>query len=234
MRLAIKLAAGAVTLGLVFMAALGLFGGMFERSTRGTYAIDRTVREVVLDNSLGSVTIRPPQEGETYGLRSTAAWSLTRPRQSVSTEEGIMRARSECSTRSPADRCRTDWIVIAPPGMHLTITNGVGEIRADGVDNRVTVRGDVGSIRLVAMTSPAIDARTRVGAIEIDATRPPESITARTSVGSIDVAVPRGPVYQVDLMATDSAAQPDVATDPQSEHRIRVAADLGDAKVRYR
>ncbi|WP_370890171.1 DUF4097 family beta strand repeat-containing protein [Janibacter sp. GXQ6167] len=235
MKLAIKLASGALTLGLVLFAALGLAGGMFERTTEQTFPIDRAVTKIVLDNSVGTITVRAPRDGETYGLHSTSLWSIGGPKHAVKTEDGVLRATSGCRTsNSIIDRCRTKWTVIAPPGAQLSLANDVGEVSIDGVDNPVTARTDVGSVRLTDVTSTRIDASTDVGEVAIDAAEPPDAIIARAGVGSVDVTVPRGPTYRVELSATDSASQPNVATDLQSAHLIRVNADLGDAKVRYR
>jgi hypothetical protein len=216
-----------------------------------TYAIDGTVREIVVTSESGDV--RLTAGGPRVEIRETQRYVSQRPKLGRELRDGVLRIDSHCDRF--VLRCSADLRVSVPAGVAVSVDADSGDVHADEVDVRgAHLRSDSGDIDLellgsqslvwahtdsgrVAVSAPdadAIDAQSDSGDIRVDAAGDVARVVAHTDSGDVSVSVPAGR-YAVDA-ATDSGdvEVEGVSRDDGAPRTIQARTDSGDVAVRAR
>jgi len=161
--------------------------------------------------------------------------------------------RTECSgVALPLSQCSGDLVVELPADVAAAVETGSGEVRLTGVTGDVavetgsggvtlsdapgpvTLRTGSGDIRVDGLSSSGGSLRTGSGSIEVNAESEPDDLTTETGSGNVLIVLPGGTPYAVDVETGSGEEEVQVATDPDSDHRIVARTGSGDIVVRER
>lgn len=240
---------GLVTLVLLVGSSWAAANLLVRTTERDSATLPGRVDRAVIDVH-GSVEVRA---GATDRVRveRRSTFGLSRPDVTQTLVDGILTVGVTCDGLPGI--CTNDLTIELPEDAQISVA--AEQVEVVGVDGRVEVDAEGGSIELTDLSGP-IDVRagagkvtgTRLGsdevrasvgagAIELTFVRPPSAVEAATGVGSVVIAVPPGDeAYRVDAASgAGSGASPDVtvATDPTSPLRIRASTGAGQVEVRY-
>ena len=166
---------------------------------------------------------------------------------------GTLTLRTECSGVSlPLSRCSGDLVVELPGDVAARVETGSGDVRLGGLTGAVSVQtgsGDVtvssgpgpvtlrtgsGDVEVEGLGSGGGSLRTGSGSIEVVAEDELGGLTAETGSGDVLIVVPSGTPYAVDTDTGSGDESIEVATDPDSDHRIVARTGSGDIELRER
>jgi Putative adhesin len=123
--------------------------------------------------------------------------------------------------------------------VRLTDVSGAGRIDSSGGDIRITgssgqldLRSSGGSIAANGMTNENVTVSASGGNVTFTFTKAPRSLSIDSSGGSVTVVLPaKSPPYAVDASTSGGSRRVDIATDPKSSYRLRIASSGGDITV---
>jgi len=178
----------------------------------------------------------------------------TWPRQvTLETDEsgGTLTLRTECSgVALPLSRCSGNVVVELPGDVAAQVETGSGEVRLGGItgdvavqtgsgdvvvsgtSGRVTLRTGSGDIEVEGLGSSGGSLRTGSGSIEVVAEDEPDELAAETGSGDVLIVLPSDTPYAVDVETGSGEENIQVATDPDSDHRIVARTGSGDIELR--
>lgn len=120
-----------------------------------------------------------------------------RPHVVRTVRDGIVALRARCP-KALLHRCRTDYRLVVPDNVPLTVQTSTGNVRFTAYRGSAQVETTSGSVRLRGVCGFSLGVRTRSGAIDVDTACAPQQLTLRSTTGSIRARVPSGR-YRVDV-----------------------------------
>lgn len=190
---------------------------------------DTVVRVVIrIREGLGGIDEVARVDGERLVLSSAcpAFWST------------FCEARYEVhvpSTMKVVARSENGDAVVSAVDAGSTIVSENGDVTGERLGGQVTMTTENGNALATEFGGDLLDVESRNGDVEVDAARPPSSVTARSDNGDVAVRIPRGDeLYAVSATTDNGEATTPVRTDPGAERRIIAESDNGDVTVRYR
>jgi Putative adhesin len=236
---------------LIVVGGLGLLraiGG--ERTSTEVFPAADTV---VVTTGAGDVDlVATDRDDVSVRLEARQSW----PRQTALESDvsgDTLTLRTECSgVALPLSQCSGDLVVELPADVAAEVETGSGEVRLTGVTGdvavetgaggvtlsdapgQVTLRTGSGDIRVDGLGSSGGSLRTGSGSIEVDAESEPDELTTETGSGDVLIVLPGGTPYAVDADTGSGEESIEVATDPDSDHRIVARTGSGNIEVRER
>ena len=186
----------------------------------GTLAVDARAAKVTLETGDGPVTV-------TEILR----YSNDKPATSH-TVDGDTLKLSETGCGSGVNvRCDVEYQIRVPRQTAASITTQAGPVTVRGLDGRLTVATDAGTVNGDGLTSASTVVTTKAGLVKLVYAAAPDQVTAETDVGGVEVRVPGGQSYAVDISTTVGASDVSVDRDAGSAHRISVRSKVGAVRI---
>lgn len=238
---------GVLTLVLIAVAAFTVANLLVVTTERGTRTFEGRVDRVIIEVD-GSVAVTAGEAGRAEVDRSST-FGLSRPDITVTLEEGLLTVRATCAGRPIL--CETDLDVAVPTDAEVSVqsstvevtgvagaveaTSDGGEITLTDLGGPVEARVSGGTIAGRDLRSPQVRATVGAGAVQLAFASAPKDVEATSGAGAVVVEVPPGEqAYRVDAGSGAGSRDIMVATDPESDHRIRVRTGAGSVEVRYR
>lgn len=229
----IRVVAGLTSAALVAATASQMLGPMLEQTTTETLRYPVGAERVEIGNGVGSVSVRAAAEGEEPHVEVSRTWGLTEPRTTAVEDGSTARFSGHCTTglKLLGDVCQTDWVLVVPRGVDLSVENGVGDVEVEGTSGELSARSGVGQVRVIGTSSDRVDVSSGVGEVRVEATEAPEQLDVEVGVGGITIGVPRRESYRVTSEGPPSMVKNQVGDDPTAEHRIHVRIGVGEATI---
>lgn len=241
----------AISVVLVVVGGLGLL-----RAVGG----ERTITEVlpaagtvVVTTGSGDVDlVASDREDVSVRLEARQTWPR---RVTLETDEsgGTLTLSTECSgVALPLSQCSGNLVVELPPDVAAQVETGSGEVRLGGVtgdvavqtgsgdvvvsgaSGRLTLRTGSGDVEVDGLGRSGGTLRTGSGSIEVMAEDEPDELAAETGSGNVLIVLPGDTPYAVDVETGSGEEDIQVATDPDSDHRIVARTGSGDIELRER
>ncbi|MFI2607357.1 DUF4097 family beta strand repeat-containing protein [Kitasatospora sp. NPDC018619] len=147
--------------------------------------------------------------------------------------------------------CKAQYTVHVPKGVAVTVQgSGSAGITAKGIDGKLDVKTEQGSVDLDGLTAPltvrtdkgkvdasglssaTVEVANENGSVKLAFVKAPDRVKAESDTGSITVRVPEdGTRYHVEAKAGSSNPHVEVGEDPNSAHAITVASKVGVVRV---
>jgi hypothetical protein len=210
-------------------AASGGRHGTLVRRT-GSSLVSSAVTGLVVQGSVGTV-------GITGGDRRTVsitAHLVYRGAAAVITRRvtgGVLDLGYRCPARSRD--CGVSFDVTVPRDLGVTVRWDVGQIRLDGLAGPITARTDVGRIQAIGLSGPRIRLSTGTGTVSAGFTAPPREAVVTSGVGSVTIHVPAGAEYQVDASTRVGSVRVAVPRAAGSGHVIEATTGAGSVTVTH-
>ena len=241
----------AISVVLVVVGGLGLL-----RAVGG----ERTITEVlpaadtvVVTTGSGDVDlVATDREDVSVRLEARQTWPR-RVTLETDASGGTLTLSTECSgVALPLSQCSGNVVVELPPDVAAQVETGSGEVRLGGVSGDVAVQtgsGDVvvsgasgrltlrtgsGDVEVEGLRRSGGTLRTGSGSIEVVAEDEPDELAAETGSGNVLIVLPGDTPYAVDVETGSGEEDIQVATDPDSDHRIVARTGSGDIELRER
>ena len=249
-RLVAIVVAALISLAVLVWLAFSVVQVLAHETRRETFAIDGTVRHMVIDLDDGSVTLHGVDVESVTGTRRIEK-GLHSPHFRETLVGDTLRITSGCSSWF-STWCEVSYDLYVPRGVtvdahssggsvkasgltgDLTLKSSAGGVSVDGSSGRLRLHSSAGSVKVTNASSRDIQASSSAGSVLLAFLVPPSSVTATSSAGSVRVALPNGPtLYRVD--ANSSAGGTDVAvnTSPTATRTIRAQSSAGSVHVVY-
>ncbi|WP_369054414.1 DUF4097 family beta strand repeat-containing protein [Kineococcus terrestris] len=249
---AVRAVTAAVAAVLVAGGALSVLGSMTAVREQRTDTFPGPVTAVVVSTGTGDVQVAAGGgDGARVTTTTVSGWSQADARADL--RDGVLDLRGACSHGGWPGRCSTDFDVVVPAGVRVSLDTGTGDQRLTGAFGAVVSEAGTGSVRWsgadggrldieagtgsVTVTGALDDVRVDAGTgdvrLELDAA--PGSVDVRTSTGDADVLVPDdGTAYAAEVSAGTGGERVDVPVDPSADRRVLVSTGTGDARLSHR
>jgi Putative adhesin len=242
----------AISVLLIVVGGLGLLRAVGGERT--TTEVLPSAESVVVTTGSGDVDlVAADRDDVSVRLEARQTW----PRQvTLETDEsgGTLTLSTECSgVALPLSQCSGNLVVELPPDVAAQVETGSGEVRLGGVTGdvavqtgsgdivvsggtpgRLTLRTGSGDIEVEGLGSSGGTLRTGSGSIEVVAEDEPDELAAETGSGNVLIVLPGDTPYAVDVETGSGEEDVQVATDPDSDHRIVARTGSGDIELRER
>jgi hypothetical protein len=241
----------AISVLLIVVGGLGLLRA--AGGERTTTELLRAADTVVVTTGSGDVDLVAAERDDvSVQLEARQTW----PRQvTLETDEsgGTLTVSTECSgVALPLSQCSGDLVVELPDDVAVRVETGSGEVRLAGITGdvaaqtgsgdvvvsgspgRLTLRTGSGDIAVEGLSSSGGRLRTGSGSIEVVADEEPDELVAETGSGNVLILLPGDTPYAVDVDTGSGEESIQVATDPDSDHRIVARTGSGDVELRER
>lgn len=240
------LALGSLGWGTVSFVGLVSHG---EYDTEQTFAVAE-VSEIEVRTEGGRIDLMAI-DGDTISVVAHVSDGLVSTDVDIEVVDGSLQLRSACP-KFAGVWCQTDFTVLAPADLPLTIqsdngrivvTDMHGDMRIDSDNGRVdvvgaagdlTVRNDNGQIVATDLAADVVDVRTSNGGIQLEFSNAPDLVDVRSDNGSITIDVPDdGEAYRVATETSNGSIDNSIRTDPAGERVIDATTDNGSISIRY-
>lgn len=200
-----------------------------------TSDLSEDVAAVHVVNAKGTVTIRPPKDGEKphvsgeYGESSDASLNPT-----LTVVDGVLRLDSGCGSDSDhwfVD-CGGNWTLVVPAATDVAVRSGAGEVIVSGMAGDVEVRQGVGLAAVKDYTGDKVLVETSVGEAAVDCHSAPVSVEVSVDVGDVNIASPESVNSAVIFTETalgDTRVTP--THDPHASSSFTATVNLGSVTI---
>lgn len=229
---ALRAAAGLVSVGLVGLSAVSFVGPMVEQSDTQTYDVPQGATTLILENGIGDVTVREAREGEKPSLQVSRTWGLVHPETTVTQDGSSVRVVGRCNDWISLQTCDTSWALVVPAGTDVDASQGVGSVTVEGLSGDVLAQVGAGEVSVQGSTASRVEVDAGTGSVHVDTVEPPAQVSVDAGVGDVEIVVPGGryAVRSAGLLTVG----PGVADDDSAERRIDVSAGVGEVTVTAR
>jgi Toastrack DUF4097 len=158
-----------------------------------TYPLQRPAH-LTISNVNGSIHVASWDKKSILARATTASF--------VSIEDQVVSDDITLSPKRNLRLGRADFEVLAPPDTSVTIKNIVGEIEIRGIDGHVSIHSFDSDVRLVKVSSPAVDVMVTKGDIFFDGElHEGGSYSLQSMKGDLDVTVPTATPFNLNARA---------------------------------
>jgi Putative adhesin len=169
------------------------------------------IHRVVVDAGASDVRITAGGRSDVDMTRKTN-WLFSKPKVEQFVRDGVLHLTSHSKHGLLSE---TDWTVLTPRGVAVSVETSVGNVRIKGAPGNVSVDTDAGYLR-------------------VDVKRAPHRIDLEADAGDIDVTVPRGEyAVKTHTDAGDVSVRGVVRYD-RAAHSIDASTDAGDITIETR
>ena len=223
-------AAGAVVV--LGVSALAAVGRAITQEDQTTFAADG-VRELVIDQDSGNVSLVAGTAAGHLQVTSSRRWSWQAPTSEHTVKDGVLTLTGNCPVFSALGSCDVDRRVSVPPGIKVRIDLSAGNVQAAGLNlASFGVSTASGSIDATDMDVSTFSATTSSGSVHAGLSGAPHQIEAQTSSGDIRITVP-DTLYRVDAGASAGQVRITVDEDPSSARFITAHSSSGDVTISH-
>ncbi|WP_205697245.1 DUF4097 family beta strand repeat-containing protein [Conexibacter sp. SYSU D00693] len=222
--------ASATILGVVAAAVAVAYA-----TSREDVVVRSTVRGalqgVVVDVSDGDVAVLGGGAAPSLAVRRTERSAFGRePEVRRTLRGGVLHLSARCP-EGVLLRCATDWQLVVPDNVPVTVRTLAGDIDLAGYQGSAALRTDTGAIRVARFCGFTLEARTESGDIDARTPCPPERLQLRSRSGDVLAIVPPGR-YRVDADSDGGSRRVqglELAED--APFQLQVLSGSGDVRV---
>lgn len=223
----------AVSAAVLTLAALALLASWaFSRETTiAGFEVRGAANGLDLDVRGGSVVIIGGGQRTQVRVRRTERHAFGQ--KAVTTRAapgGVVRLATRCP-RAVLAACSTDYVVVVPDNLPLTVRTDGGDVRFDRFRGSARVATDSGDVDITGFCGFSLRAATGSGDVHAAAVCPPERLQLRSRTGNVTADVPGGR-YRVDA-ETDGGRRTvrGVLAEDDAPFQIQALSDSGDVSV---
>jgi DUF4097 and DUF4098 domain-containing protein YvlB len=224
------LALGFVVLTASASAVAGCGSRIGQITAQNSYTITEPVTSLKIENPVGDTEIQGT-DANTVSVTEQLRYSGNPPQTRYPVSGGRLSLSYSCPGVFDVNTCRVAYLVTVPRRLAVQIDNKVGMIKLSGLAGPLTLTSSTGDIDATGLTSDAVTAHARAGAISLGFSAPPTTVDAQTEVGSIMVRLPADSAYAVDAGSQVGVADVTVQREPASAHHILAHSRVGSVRV---
>lgn len=229
----LRIIGGATVAGLVLTGgyAVATEVATTERTEHVSVEADG-LRSLVTRTDVGSIRVEQVTGARRVEIRvhSRGAWRLPSFSQHRSGDQLVV--AGGCRVRTWFDDCRSDLVMRVPAGLKLKATSSVGNVRARGQFEQLSLESSTGNVTATNLRVPQVRVVSSVGNVELGFVEPPEDVDVTNSVGNSRVVVPDdGTAYDLHATTSVGSTRTAVPVDSSSMLRISVTSSVGNAEV---
>ncbi|MCX5213066.1 DUF4097 domain-containing protein [Kitasatospora sp. NBC_00240] len=246
-----RLAGGLVMAVVLMLGASQAWAALVQQHTSSVKEYQRAARVLALDTGRATVRIEPGRSDRVV-VRAALDWTLRQPQVSMLWDDDVLRVSVSCNRFLDAGRfdCGTRLVVEVPADTRVTGRNSSGHTEVRGLTGDVQLRTASGSVRLAGLsgrltlgstsgvvrgeglTSPAVEADTASGTVDLSFAAAPASVVASSTSGSLSLTVPAGSRYRFTGRAGSGGRSIDpVLADSASPRTIEGSTTSGSMTV---
>ena len=221
---------GFVVLAASVPAIAGCSSRVGPTTAQNSYTITEPVTSLKIDNPVGDTEIQGT-DATTVSVTEQLRYSGNPPQTRYPVSGGQLSLSYSCPGVFDVNACKVTYLVKVPRRLAVEIDDKVGMIKLSGLAGPLTLTSSTGDIDATGLTSNAVTAQGRAGAISLRFSEPPTTADAQTEVGSITVQLPADSAYAVDAGSQVGVADVTVQRDPGSTHHIMAHSRVGSVRV---
>ena len=199
-------------------------------TAQNSFTITEPVTSVKIDNPVGDTEIEGT-DATTVSVTEQLRYSGNPPQTRYPVSGGQLSLSYSCPGVFDVNSCKVTYLVKVPRRLAVQIDNKVGMIKLSGLAGPLTLTSSTGDIDASGLSSDAVTAHARAGAISLGFGAPPNTVDAQTEVGSITVRLPADSAYAVDAGSQVGVVDVTVQRDPGSAHHIVAHSRVGSVRV---
>jgi len=212
--------------------AVGALASTRERLV--TFPVTGELSGLAFDLGNGDITVVGGGQRDAVQVRRTERYSFG---HNVRTEravgDGVFRVRSRCPF-TLLGPCSVSYRVIVPDNVMLDLRTTGGNVRFRDYRGSARITTTRGSIEITGYCGNSLDARADSGAIELDASCAPPSLSLRSSSGAITAVLPSGP-YDIDVESSDGEEHVrGITPSADAPYRVQALSTSGRVSVEGR
>ncbi|WP_406298790.1 DUF4097 domain-containing protein [Embleya sp. NBC_00888] len=194
-----------------------------------SYDVTQNVRSVKVDSNAGNVKVTEA-DVKTVKVTEKQHYDKTAPTTTHNVDgNGQLVLDYDCASKKA---CFVAYEVTIPRGgTALDIRTDAGNVTLRDVSGTLNLHTSAGKIDGEGVTSAKATAQTSAGSIDLTFTKPPTDVDAKTNAGRATVRVPGGQQYAADVSTTLGDTDVKVSRNDQSQHKIKVHTDAGQARL---
>jgi hypothetical protein len=221
---------GFVVLTASVPAVAGCGSRIGPTTAQNSYTITEPVTSVTIDNPVGDIEVQGT-DATTVSVTEQLRYSGNPPQTRYPVSGGQLSLSYSCPGVFDVNNCKVTYLVKVPRRLAVQIDDKVGMIKLISLAGPLTLTSSTGKIDATGLTSDAVTAHARAGAISLGFSAPPTTVDAQTEVGSIMVQLPADSAYAVDAGSQVGVADVTVQRDPRSTHHIMAHSQVGSVRV---
>ncbi|BCY08716.1 DUF4097 family beta strand repeat-containing protein [Actinoplanes sp. L3-i22] len=243
-------AGSALTVVMVILASVYLWGWFGERTLVEQQSFDQPVRHVDLDLSNGDVTFLAATDHRIL-VKRTLTWAYDKPVTNDRGSADAVTLSASCGDHLRLPGCRIHYEVTVPAGVTINATVRSGAIASrgnNGTKTFQTTSGDIdvrdgqgdlsaqatsGAVVALRLDAPNATVTAKSGNVRLSFSTAPDSVRASTTSGDLSISVPPADAYRVQGSTLSGSRSIDVTQDAAAPRSITADARSGDTRVGY-
>ncbi|MYS80424.1 DUF4097 family beta strand repeat-containing protein [Embleya scabrispora] len=194
-----------------------------------SYDVSQNVRSLKVDSNAGNVKVTEA-DVKTVKVTEKQHYDNTAPTTTHNVDgNGQLVLDYDCASKKA---CFVAYEVTIPRGgAALDIRTDAGNVTLRDVTGTLNLHTSAGKIDGEGVTSAKVTAQTSAGSIDLTFTKAPTDVDAKTNAGRATVRVPGGQQYAADVSTTIGDTDVKVSRNDQSQHKVKVHTDAGQARL---
>ncbi|HLS44483.1 MAG TPA: DUF4097 family beta strand repeat-containing protein [Ornithinicoccus sp.] len=231
---AVQVAGTVIAILIVLSLALPAMAEMLRHTDVQTHDLSAEVSVLEVTSDVGDIEVRVVAADEAPRAIATVESSFVTPevRVDAATETATLAGR--CPGIDWIQVCAVNWEVMVPADTSITLRSDVGDIRITAMAGEVTATSSVGDVVVAESASTSLSLHSSVGDVTLVSTVPPEKLRAASSTGDVRVSVPQdGATYDVTLDTSVGDLTNSLGSDPTSTRMVDLSSSVGDVTFQH-
>ena len=204
----------------------GRHGAMLRRTENSL--VSSALTGLFVRGSVGAVSITGADRS-TVAITAHLAYRGSAPVVTRQVTGGVLALGYRCPAGSRD--CGVSFDLTVPRALAVSVRWDIGQIRLDGLTAPVLVRAAIGQIQATGLSGPLIQLYTGTGMISVGCTAPPRRLVAGSGVGAVTIRVPATVPYLVTAKTQVGSVRVTVPRAAASGHKISASTGTGTIAI---
>lgn len=231
---AVQVAGSVIAILIVLSLALPAMAEMLRHTDVQTHDLSAEISVLEVTADVGDIEVHVVARDEVPRAIARVESSFVTPEVRVDAATETATLAGSCPGMNWLQVCAVNWVVMVPADTSVTVRSDVGDIRITALAGEVSATSSVGDVVVRESASTSLSLHSSVGDVTLVSTVPPEKARAASSTGDVRVSVPRdGTTYDVTLDTSVGDLTNSLGSDPTSSRIIDLSSSVGDVTFQH-